>query len=97
MGHTSNMDQRDTRRLLIVGAVAVVRLAARKGAPEGSWLGRMMARKPKTLVAVISVAMAAPVLPSKIRENSETDRPVRGDFGRVTRWIRRERLDRKSW
>ncbi len=46
------MGQRDIRRLLIVGAVAVVRWAARKGAPGGSWLGRMMAHKPKMLVAV---------------------------------------------
>ncbi len=49
---TSKMGQRDIRRLLIVGAVAVVRWAARKGAPEGTWLGRMMARKPKMPVAV---------------------------------------------
>jgi transposase len=52
LGRTSKMGQRDIRRLLIVGAVAVVRWAARKGAPEGTWLGRMMARKPKMLVAV---------------------------------------------
>lgn len=52
LGRTSKMGQRDIRRLLIVGAVAVVRWAARKGAPGGSWLGRMMARKPKMLVAV---------------------------------------------
>ena len=52
LGRTSKMGQRDIRRLLIVGAVAVVRWAARKGAPDGSWLGRMMARKPKMLVAV---------------------------------------------
>jgi transposase len=52
LGRTSKMGQRDVRRLLIVGAVAVVRWAARKGAPEGTWLGRMMARKPKMLVAI---------------------------------------------
>lgn len=46
------MGQRDIRRLLITGAVAVVRWAARKGAPEGSWLARMMAKKPRMLVAV---------------------------------------------
>jgi hypothetical protein len=46
------MGQRDIRRLLIIGAVAVVRRAARKGAPEGSWLARMLERKPKMLVAV---------------------------------------------
>lgn len=52
LGRISKMGQRDIRRLLIVGAVAVVRWAARKGAPDVSWLGRMMARKPKMLVAV---------------------------------------------
>ena len=46
------MGQRDLRRLLIIGAVAVVRWAARRGAPRGSWLERMMARKPRMLVAV---------------------------------------------
>nr|WP_245538209.1 hypothetical protein [Roseobacter litoralis] len=46
------MGQRDIRRLLIVGAVAVVRWASRKGAPEESWLARMLERKPKMLVAI---------------------------------------------
>jgi transposase len=45
------MGRRDIRRLLIIGAVAAVRRAARKGAPEGSWLARMLARNPKMLVA----------------------------------------------
>lgn len=52
LGRTSKMGQRDIRRLLIIGAVAVVRWADRKGAPEGSWLARMLERKPKMLVAV---------------------------------------------
>ncbi len=52
LGRTSKMGQRDIRRLLIIGAVAVVRWATRKGAPEGAWLARMLARKPKMLVAV---------------------------------------------
>lgn len=52
LGGISKMGQRDILRLLIVGAVAVVRWAARKGAPESSWLGRMVARKPKMPVAV---------------------------------------------
>lgn len=46
------MGQRDLRRLLIIGAAAVVQWAARKGAPAGSWLARMLARKPRMLVAV---------------------------------------------
>lgn len=52
LGKTSKMGQRDLRRLLIVGAMAVVRAAVRTGAPAGSWLARMLARKPRMLVAV---------------------------------------------
>src|SRR6266446_747852 len=51
-GRISRMGQRDLRRLLIIGATAVVRWAARRGAPAGSWLARMMARKPRMLVAI---------------------------------------------
>ena len=52
LGRVSKMGQRDLRRLLIIGAMAVVRWAARRGAPTGSWLARMMASKPRMLVAV---------------------------------------------
>ena len=47
------MGQRDLRRLLIIGAMSTIQSAERRGgAPEGSWLARMLARKPKMLVAV---------------------------------------------
>jgi transposase len=52
MGKTSKMGERSLRRLLIIGANAVVRWAVSKGAPEGSWLARMLARKPRQLVTV---------------------------------------------
>jgi transposase len=52
LGETSKRGERTLRRLLIIGASAVVRWAARKGAPVGSWLKRMLARKPRMLVAV---------------------------------------------
>jgi transposase len=52
LGRTAKMGQRDIRRLLIVGAMAVVNSAARRGAPKGSWLERMLAKKPKMLVAI---------------------------------------------
>ena len=52
LGRTAKMGQRDIRRLLIIGAMAVVNSAARHGAPEGSWLERMLATKPKMLVAI---------------------------------------------
>ena len=43
------MGQRDIRRLLIIGAMAVIGWACRKGAHEGTWLHRMLTRK---LVAI---------------------------------------------
>lgn len=46
------MGERTIRRLLIIGASAVVRQASRRGAPHGSWLERMLARKPRMLVSV---------------------------------------------
>jgi transposase len=52
LGKVSKMGQRDIRRLLITGAMAVVRAAARNGAPEGSWLARMLAKKDRLLVAI---------------------------------------------
>lgn len=52
LGRTSKMGQRDIRRLLVIGAMSVVKVAVHKGAPEGSWLQRMLARKPRMVVAI---------------------------------------------
>jgi len=52
LGRTSRMGERTLRRLLIVAACGVVRWARRKGVPAGSWLARMLARKPPMLVIV---------------------------------------------
>ena len=52
LGRISKMGQRDVRRLLIIGAMTVVGWAIRRGAPPGTWLARMLARKPRMLVAV---------------------------------------------
>jgi transposase len=52
LGRISKMGQRDIRRLLIIGAMAVIRWAARKGAAKGSWLERQMAKKPRLVVAI---------------------------------------------
>lgn len=46
------MGQRDIRRLLVIGAMSVVKVAVHKGAPEGSWLQKMLARKPRMVVAI---------------------------------------------
>jgi transposase len=52
IGATSKMGERTLRRLLIIGASGVLRWAARNGAPAGSWIARMLARKPPMLVRV---------------------------------------------
>ena len=52
LGATSKMGERTLRRLLILGASGVLRWAARNGAPVGSWIARMLARKPPMLVRV---------------------------------------------
>jgi transposase len=46
------MGERTLRRLLIIGASSVVPKAVRQGTAAGSWLGRMLARKPRMLVIV---------------------------------------------
>ncbi len=52
LGEITKMGERTLRRLLIIGSAAVVLHAARRGAPRGSWLEQMMARKPRMLVTV---------------------------------------------
>jgi transposase len=50
LGATSKMGERTIRRLLIIGAAALVRQTSRRKPPPGSWLARMLARKPRMLV-----------------------------------------------
>lgn len=52
LGRTSKMGQRDIRRLLIVGAMSIVHWRGRDGGRPGSWLSRMLERKPRKLVAI---------------------------------------------
>jgi transposase len=52
LGAISKRGERTIRRLLILGASAVIRQAGRRGAPAGSWLAQMLRRKPKMLVTV---------------------------------------------
>jgi len=51
LGRTTKMGERSLRRLLILGASSVVKVAARAGARD-PWLARMLLRKPRMLVTV---------------------------------------------
>jgi transposase len=52
LGSISKMCERTLLRLPTLGASAVVKQAATRRAPAGSWLNQMLARKPKMLVIV---------------------------------------------
>jgi transposase len=52
LGQITKMGERTLRRLLVIGASAVIKQALLKGAPSGSWLARILARKPRMLAAV---------------------------------------------
>jgi transposase len=52
LGAISKMGERTIRRLLILGASAVVHWASQRSVPEDTWLAGMLARKPKMLVTV---------------------------------------------
>ena len=52
LGRVSKAGQADIRRLLLIGAMARVSWASRKPSVQGTWLSRMLAKKPRMLVAI---------------------------------------------
>ena len=52
LGRVSKAGQVDIRRLLIIGAMSRLGWLGRKSISDGSWLARMLARKPRMLVAI---------------------------------------------
>lgn len=52
LGAVSKMGQTDIRKLLIVGAMSVIRWVVRKGGSPNRWLAALVARKPKMVAAV---------------------------------------------
>lgn len=52
LGSVSKMGKTDIRRLLIVGAMSVIRWVVRIGGSTNRWLVALVARKPKMVAAV---------------------------------------------
>lgn len=74
LGRTSKMGQRDVRRLLIVGAMSIGHWRGRDGGRPGSWLARMLARKPRMLVAIaLANKMARMLWAMLVREEDYRD------------------------
>lgn len=76
LGRTSKMGQRDIRRLLIVGAMSVVHWRGRDGGKSGSWLSRMLARKPRMLVAIALANKMARMVWAMLSRNEDYRDPV---------------------
>jgi transposase len=76
LGATSKMGERTLRRLLIIGSSAVVLQASRRGAPEGSWLAKMLARKPRMLVTVALANKMARIVWALLTKKEDYKAPV---------------------
>jgi transposase len=76
LGATSKMGERTLRRLLIIGASAVVRHVAKRGEPVSSWLGQMLARKPRMLVMVALANKMARIVWALLVKNEVYRAPV---------------------
>jgi len=74
LGRTSKMGQRDIRRLLIIGAMSVIRWANQKGTVPGTWLHAMLLRKPRMVVAIaLANKMAQALLAMETRRKNYRD------------------------
>jgi len=76
LGQITKMGERTLRRLLIIGSAAVVLHAARRGAPKGSWLEQMMARKPRMLVTVALANKTARIVWAVLASGEDYRAPV---------------------
>jgi len=76
LGAISKMGERTLRRLLIIGSSAVVLQASRRGAPRGSWLEQMLARKPRMLVTVALANKTARIVWALLVKNEDYRAPA---------------------
>lgn len=71
LGRTSKMGQRDIRRLLVSGAMSVIRWAVRRPGWAGPWLEAMLARKPRLVVAIALANKMARAIWAMLTKNEE--------------------------
>lgn len=76
LGSITKMGERTLRRLLIIGCSAVVLQASKRGAPAGSWLEQMMARKPRMLVTVALANKTARIIWALLLKQEAYKAPV---------------------
>lgn len=71
LGRTSKSGQRDIRRLLIIGAMAVISGTKVRPPAGNSWLGRILTRKPRMLAAIALANKMARMLWAMITKDEE--------------------------
>ncbi|MBB5713179.1 IS110 family transposase [Sphingomonas xinjiangensis] len=76
LGSITKMGERTLRRLLIIGSSAVVLQASKRGAPSGSWLEQMLARKPRMLVSVALANKTARIIWALLMSKEDYRAPV---------------------
>ena len=76
LGAISKMGERTLRRLLIIGSSAVVLQARKRGAPKGSWLEQMLARKPRMSVTVALANKTARIVWALLHKNEDYTAPA---------------------
>ena len=64
------------RRLLIIGAMSRLNWLGRKTIPKGTWLARMLARKPRMLVAVALANKMARAIWAMLTRNEDYRNPA---------------------
>lgn len=81
LGRISKAGQSDIRRLLIIGAMSRLNWLGRKSIPEGSWLARMLARKPRMLVAIALANKMARMIWALMTKNEDYRVPAQAVAG----------------
>lgn len=76
LGRISKAGQTDIRRLLIIGAMSRLNWLGRRSIMAGSWLERMLARKPKMLVAIALANKMARQLWAMLTKNEDYRDPA---------------------
>ena len=76
LGRMTKAGQADIRRLLIIGAMSRLNWLGLRSIAEGSWLSRMLARKPKMLVAIALANKMARQIWAMLTKNEDYKDPV---------------------
>ena len=76
LGRMTKVGQADIRRLLIVGAMSRLGWLGQRTISEGSWLSRMLARKPRMLVAIALANKMARQIWAMLTKNEDHKYPA---------------------